>query len=66
MAIRAKRKHSPNGDYLCIAGKGNYNLSEGKEAMGIHWEISKKELNQAIPPAYTEYIGRQIIKLLGQ
>lgn len=50
-----------NGEYLCVAGKGNYKLAEGKKAMGIDWEISKQELNQAIPPAYTEFIGKQLI-----
>jgi DNA (cytosine-5)-methyltransferase 1 len=29
----------------------------GPEAMGIDW-MNKKELTQAIPPAYTEYIGK--------
>ena len=33
----------------------------GKEAMGIDW-MDKKELTQAIPPAYTEYIGAALIK----
>jgi DNA (cytosine-5)-methyltransferase 1 len=30
------------------------------EAVGIDW-MNRKELNQAIPPAYTEWIGRQLI-----
>ena len=33
------------------------------EAMGIDW-MAKQELTQAIPPAYTEYIGKQLMKYL--
>ena len=32
--------------------------------MGIDW-MNRKELVQAIPPAYTEYIGKQLIQILG-
>ncbi len=35
----------------------------GKQAMGINW-MNKNELAQAIPPAYTKYIGLQIIDAL--
>lgn len=34
-----------------------------REAMGVSW-MSKAEARQAIPPAYTEYIGRQLIDVL--
>lgn len=32
-------------------------VAQWREAMGIDWMI-RKELTQAIPPAYTEYIGK--------
>ena len=34
------------------------------QAMGIDW-MSAKELSQAIPPAYTEYIGLHLMRHLG-
>ena len=35
-------------------------LQEGQEAMGIDW-MPWKSLTQAIPPAYTEHLGRQLL-----
>ena len=32
------------------------NLEEARDAMGIYW-MSRKEISQAIPPAYSEFIG---------
>jgi DNA (cytosine-5)-methyltransferase 1 len=45
-------KRKPGG------GRGGYQglMHERREAMGIDWMIAK-ELNLAIPPAYTQYIG---------
>jgi len=37
------------------------NLEEAQTAMGIDW-MSRLELSQAIPPAYTELIGHQLIQ----
>jgi DNA (cytosine-5)-methyltransferase 1 len=35
-------------------------LAEGREAMGIEW-MDWRDLTEAIPPAYTEWIGRQLL-----
>lgn len=51
-----------NCEFLSITGNG-YIVADGRRAMGIDWMV-KKELSQAIPPAYTEWLGKQIIKEL--
>ncbi len=42
--------------------RGGYQgtMDERREAMGIDW-MRSQELNQAIPPAYTEWIGSQLL-----
>jgi DNA (cytosine-5)-methyltransferase 1 len=41
------------------------NLEEAQTAMGIHW-MSRRELSQAIPPAFSEFIGRQVMQTLSR
>lgn len=35
-----------------------------KWAMGIDWMMTKDELSQAVPPVYTQYIGRALLEAL--
>lgn len=37
-------------------------ISVGREAMGIDW-MTRGELSEAIPPAYSEYIGRHAMSI---
>jgi DNA (cytosine-5)-methyltransferase 1 len=39
------------------------NIAEAREAMGIDW-MTRAELNEAVPPAYTEFIGAQLMDFL--
>jgi DNA (cytosine-5)-methyltransferase 1 len=41
--------------------KTNVLHADASRAMGIDW-MTRDELSQAIPPAYTEWIGRRIVK----
>lgn len=45
-------------------GSWDIPLDTQKWAMGVDWGISMRELSEAIPPAYTEYIGYQLRSLL--
>lgn len=38
--------------------------SGSQRAMGIDWMETQKEIANAIPPAYTEWIGKQLLSLL--
>lgn len=42
-------------------GKGRDIEFYWKEEMGLYWMSNRKEWREAIPPAYTEYIGNQIM-----
>ena len=41
----------------------NLTVAEQREAMGIDW-MTRAELVQAIPPAYTKFIGEQLLQAL--
>lgn len=51
-----------DGEFIHVVGNFS-GMQYAKKAMGIDW-MTRKELSQAIPPAFTEYLGRQLIKRL--
>lgn len=58
---RGRTRRRCVGVYSGGLGTGDYAM--WKAAMGIDW-MNRKELSQAIPPAYSEWIGTQAIRYL--
>jgi hypothetical protein len=56
------------GDYLAVYGKGGgkATVPEMQQAMGINWTDVHEELTEAIPPAYTQFLGEQLAAQLAQ
>lgn len=60
------------GEYYSVTGHGERSDSGKKtsaaawrDAMGIDW-MTRDELTQSIPPAYTEYLARQVAQIFRQ
>jgi DNA (cytosine-5)-methyltransferase 1 len=49
--------------FVQVTGGGNCSIANARDAMGIDW-MTKGEINEAIPPAYTEYLGRQVMEYI--
>jgi DNA (cytosine-5)-methyltransferase 1 len=52
-----------DGPYVAVYGDGGGKgtVAQWQQAMGIDWTNDRKELAEAIPPRYAEFIGRQIM-----
>lgn len=54
------------GDMVAVYGDGGGkgSIADWQAAMGIDWSTDRRTIAEAIPPAYTEFIGNQIIAQL--
>lgn len=55
-----------DGPYVAVYGDGGGkgSVAEWQTAMGIDWTDVRVEIAEAIPPAYTQYIGEQLLAAL--
>lgn len=56
------------GPYFAVYGDGGGKgtVQQWQQAMGIDWTDVRKEIAEAIPPAYTEFIGAQLMAHLNE
>lgn len=54
--------------FITVTGNGGYGLKGGdayaRKAMGIDW-MTRTELSESIPPAYTHWIGNHLMQAIG-
>jgi DNA (cytosine-5)-methyltransferase 1 len=57
-----------DGPYFAVYGDGGGkgSVAQWQQAMGMDWTDVRKEIAEAIPPAYSEFIGRQLIRQVDQ
>lgn len=64
-AKNAKMGRPPKpGEFIQPVGHFS-GVKQAQEAMGIDW-MGRNELREAIPPAYTEFIGKQLMEYLNK
>lgn len=53
-----------DGPYFAVYGEGGGKgtVAQWQEAMDIHWTSNRKSIAEAIPPAYTRFIGGQLMQ----
>ena len=51
-------------DYVSVNGGGNCSVKSARDAMGIPW-MTKKEINESIPPAYAQWVGGYLMREIG-
>lgn len=51
-------------DFICVVGN-DFKADDGRKAMGIDW-MTRDELKEAIPPAYTKWLGELMIEMTAE
>lgn len=59
------KKERPITTRVATIGSWDLPLEDQKEWMGVDWDIELRELSEAIPPAYSRFIGEQFLSLVG-
>jgi hypothetical protein len=56
-----------DGPYVAVYGDGGGkgSVRQWQDAMGMHWTSVRREIAEAVPPAYTKYIGASAARWLG-
>jgi DNA (cytosine-5)-methyltransferase 1 len=60
--LRKMGRRPRQGDFMHVVGNFS-GVSEAREAMGCPW-MTRDELREAIPPAYTEFVGYQLMSYM--
>ncbi len=63
MGDQLQGKNNKTGGYV-IGGKTADTVEQARAAMGIDWDMKWSDLVEAIPPAYSKYLGLQIREYL--
>ena len=55
-----------DGPYFAVYGEGGGKgtVAQWQAAMGIDWTDNRKSIAEAIPPAYTRFIGQQVMEAI--
>ena len=59
--LKSFGKTNMRDNFLTVTGN-NFTLQAGADAMKIDWKMTKREMAESIPPAYTHYIGKFLKK----
>lgn len=53
-----------DGPYRAVhgLGGGKGSVAEWQHALGIHWTTDRRELAEALPPIFTEFIGAELLE----